>query len=120
MQLQLAFVILMLALACSYADERDKQATTLKREQDVQPEGYSYSYETSNGISANERGALQNDAIAVQGNAQWTDPEGTPVQISYVADENGYQPTGSHVPQVPEYVLRAIEYIRTHPPPPAK
>lgn len=29
---------------------------------------------------------------AIQGSYQYVSPDGTPVQFSYVADENGYQP----------------------------
>ena len=32
------------------------------------------------------------------GEVSWTSPEGEQVQFSYVADENGYQASGSHDP----------------------
>lgn len=93
----------------------------MRQDADVHPEGYSYSYETSNGISAQEQGRLQGDAIAAQGSFQYTASDGSPIQVSYVADENGFQPQGAHLPTpppIPDHVLKALEYIRTHPPPP--
>lgn len=81
-------------------------------------------YETDNGISAQESAQTRqigNDlAQAVQGSYSYTSPEGEVVQISYVADENGYQASGSHIPTpppVPAAILRALEYIRAHPQP---
>lgn len=97
----------------------DKDAQILRLGSDVQPEGYSYNYETSNGIAAQEQGRLSGEAIAAEGSFQYTAPDGTPVQSSYVANELGFQPQGSHLPTpppVPEYIIRALEYIRTHPP----
>lgn len=55
---------------------------------------------------------------AAQGSFQYTSPEGVPVQIQYVADENGFQPVGSVIPTpppIPEAIARSLEYIRTHP-----
>lgn len=34
----------------------------------------------------------EDEALEVQGSNQYTAPDGTPVQITYVANENGYQP----------------------------
>ncbi|XP_038220446.1 larval cuticle protein LCP-17-like [Zerene cesonia] len=105
----------------------ERDAKILKQDLDVGVEGqYQWVVETDNGISAQARGALnnpqaENPAQVVQGQAQWTSPEGEVVQFAYTADENGYQVQGSHVPTpppVPEAIIRALEYIRAHPPKP--
>ncbi|CAD7012865.1 unnamed protein product [Ceratitis capitata] len=83
---------------------------------DVRPDGFEYALETSNGIQAAHSGDQQGNA---HGDFQWVSPEGEHVQISYIADENGYQPKSDLLPTpppIPEAILRALEYIRTHPP----
>lgn len=88
------------------------------------PDGsYSYSYQTGNGIQAQEQGQLaqiskDEDAIQVQGSFSYTADDGSPVDLSYIADENGFQPKGDHLPiapPVPEAILRSLEYIAQHP-----
>lgn len=80
---------------------------------------YSFSYETENGISVQEEGTpLDNNNFLVQGGATWYAPDNTVVQLSYTADANGYQAVGTHIPTpppIPDYILRALEYIKTHP-----
>ncbi|KAJ2946978.1 hypothetical protein O0L34_g16324 [Tuta absoluta] len=99
-----------------------RSAEILKYGNDVNGDGsYSYFYETNNGIAAQEQGSPRNfggnppvaPAVA-QGSFSWTSPEGVPVAISYVADENGYQPQGDAIPTpppVPPQIARALEYI---------
>jgi hypothetical protein len=118
-----------LACAQQQVQQQDQQPpiAILRQAQDISPEGsYSYSYETENGIAAaesgeprvvNEEGAA---AVAAQGQFQYTAPDGTPIAVSYVADENGFQPQGAHLPvaqPIPEAIQRALDYIAAHPQP---
>ncbi|KAG7206510.1 hypothetical protein KM043_003855 [Ampulex compressa] len=88
------------------------------------PDGsYSYSYETGNGLKVEERGGQkrlseQEEALTVQGSYSFTLPDGTPVALSYVADENGFQPKADHLPTphpIPAGILKSLEYIAAHP-----
>lgn len=88
------------------------------------PDGsYSYSYETGNGIQAQEDGHLthqgtDDEAIEARGSFSYTDDDGQVIHLSYVANENGFQPEGSHLPTtppVPPLILKALEYIAAHP-----
>lgn len=73
-------------------------APIVKSVSDVSPDGsYGYEYETGNGISAKEHGVGGKGA---QGAFSYTAPDGQVVHLSYVADEHGFHPTGSHIPQV--------------------
>nr|CAI5864349.1 unnamed protein product [Callosobruchus analis] len=59
-------------------------------------------YETENGIAAQEQGRPRQIGpeapIVAQGSFSYTAADGTPIQLSYVADENGFQPQGAHLP----------------------
>ncbi|XP_058800757.1 endocuticle structural glycoprotein ABD-4-like [Phymastichus coffea] len=94
------------------------------------PDGtYNWSYETENGIKAEEHGELKavarsadneegRQAIAAQGAYSYTAPDGTLFEVKYVADENGFQPQGAHLPvapAIPEAIQRSLEWIATHP-----
>ncbi|XP_002007012.3 endocuticle structural protein SgAbd-6 [Drosophila mojavensis] len=54
------------------------------------------SYETIDGISRQETAELKHagtglEAIAVQGSIHWVEPNGVHYELSYLADENGFQ-----------------------------
>ncbi|CAG9785098.1 unnamed protein product [Diatraea saccharalis] len=93
----------------------------IKQQQEVNFDGsYQYSYETGNGIAAQEQGYLKNagvkdaEAQVAQGSFAYTSPEGVPISVSYIADENGFRAEGAHLPTpppVPEAIARALQYI---------
>ncbi|GBP72128.1 Flexible cuticle protein 12 [Eumeta japonica] len=93
-------VVLSLLAAASAApqgpDARD--ATILRQDSDVRPDGYNLAYETSNGNKHEEQGQLvnvgtDNESISVRGSYAWVGPDGVTYVVTYVADENGFQPT---------------------------
>ncbi|XP_063821350.1 larval cuticle protein LCP-14-like [Ostrinia nubilalis] len=102
-------------------DGKDASADTVRSEVQVNPDSYAYTYETSNGISAEAQGVVKElekgvQTLVVRGQFQYQSPEG-PVSVTYVADENGYQPQSDLIPTappVPAGILRALEYIKTH------
>lgn len=62
-----------------------------------------FSYETSNGISSEESGEVKNEgredeSIAVRGQFSFVGPDGVTYTVQYIADENGFQPQGAHIP----------------------
>lgn len=128
-------------IGISQAQDSDQDAFVQEQSQVVNPDGsYSYVWRTSNGINAEESGV---GGVIAQGSYDFVSSDGVPVSIQYVADENvnnfrssardsrkalnlhfisfqGYRATGDLIPQppaIPEYILRALEYIRNNPPP---
>lgn len=80
------------------------------------------SFETSNGISHQESGQpkqVDNETPVVsQGSDSYTAPDGQQVSITYIADENGFQVQGSHIPTappIPPEIQRALEWNAAHP-----
>ncbi|XP_050342360.1 larval cuticle protein 1-like [Nymphalis io] len=72
--------------------------------------GYFYNYETENGIQRVEHGEVKEVAdedkkihpvVVVRGSYSYTDENGKPEIINYVADENGYRPEGDSIPKAP-------------------
>lgn len=56
---------------------------------------YQYSYLSGDGSQQQARGFVKNlgqkeiEAQVVQGSYSYTSPDGTPISVSYIADENG-------------------------------
>ncbi|XP_044739545.1 larval cuticle protein LCP-17-like [Chrysoperla carnea] len=79
---------------------------------------FRYQYETGNGISAEAEGVLKNagteaEAFVIRGRTYHKSPEGQEVALSYTADEFGYHPESPVLPvgpEVPEYIIRSLEY----------
>lgn len=75
------------------------------------------SYETGNGISAQEQGELKNagseaEAQSVAGSFSYTSDDGQKITLTYTADENGFQPQGDHLPTpppIPPEILKSLE-----------
>lgn len=109
--------VLFLVISISYAGDLDKDAIVTRFENVIDPEGtYQFGYETTNGIIANEEGE---GGVRAQGFYRYVSPEGQNIEINYIADENGYQPTGDHLPRspdIPELIQRALDYVLANSP----
>nr|XP_023015398.1 pupal cuticle protein 20-like [Leptinotarsa decemlineata] len=73
---------------------------------------YRFSYETGNGISAQEQGDARGDGTRAHGGFSYSSPEGQQIQLQYTADENGFHASGAHLPTpppIPEAIQRSIE-----------
>lgn len=113
------------------------------------------SYETGNGIQAQEQGYLKNagvkdqEAQVAQGSYSYTGPDGIPITVTYIADENGqyfqmewllpliiyvlfvlncnfffvgFRAEGAHLPTpppIPEAIQKALQLIQSQPAQPA-
>ncbi|XP_054085782.1 pupal cuticle protein Edg-78E [Zeugodacus cucurbitae] len=66
---------------------------------------FHYEFQTSNGITTKAAG----NEFGHTGVVQYISAEGIPITMTYVADANGYHPTGEHIPKLPEQVLATLK-----------
>ncbi|XP_065171699.1 flexible cuticle protein 12-like [Atheta coriaria] len=98
-------VAALVAVALAAPQGSDKDATVLRNDlENIGVDGYNWGYETSNGIKAEEQGTLnnagsENESISVRGSFTYTGADGVTYTVNYVADENGFQPEGAHIPK---------------------
>lgn len=76
------------------------------------------SYETGNGIKAQEEGELkpggEEGIQSAVGSFSYTAPDGTEIKLEYTADENGFVPVGDHLPTpppIPPEIQKALDEI---------
>ena len=83
---------------------------------------FRWSYENSDGSVAQQDGYIKNPQEpdpeqriqVIQGSYSYTSPEGVPITVTYVADENGFNAQGDHLPTpppVPEAIQKALDII---------
>ncbi|XP_043861991.1 larval cuticle protein 65Ag1 [Drosophila santomea] len=90
------------ALAAPPAIQQDAQV--LRFDSDVLAEGYKFAVETSDGKLHQEEGQLKDvgtdhEALVVRGSYAYVGDDGQTYSIQYLADENGFQPEGAHLPR---------------------
>lgn len=93
------------SLAAPVDDSSNAQILRYENE-NIGIDGYKFAYETSDGVSRQEEAELknagsENEAMSVRGSVTWTSPEGQVFTLNYIADENGYQAQGDHLPVAP-------------------
>ncbi|KAJ2946964.1 hypothetical protein O0L34_g16312 [Tuta absoluta] len=93
-------LVAMVAAAPQAADPNPNQDIQLLRfETDNDGLGsYNFAYEQSDGSKREEKGELKNagaedEGIVMRGSYSWVGPDGVTYTVTYVADENGFQPT---------------------------
>ncbi|KAL4714985.1 hypothetical protein ACJJTC_003136 [Scirpophaga incertulas] len=94
--------------------EFDRTAYVINYDSVITPEGYAFSYDTSNGIHADESG-ITKDGTKAKGSYSYIGDDGKLYSITYTADENGYRPYGEHLPTpppIPEAIQRVIEKVK--------
>ncbi|KAL5293250.1 hypothetical protein ACFFRR_011797 [Megaselia abdita] len=101
------FVIVLACLAAVAFAAPAEEVQILRLDSEVGPESFQYGFETSDGNKQEAEGHLENagteeEAIAVRGSFSFIADDGQTYTVNYVADKNGYQPQGAHLPVAPE------------------
>ncbi|XP_013174395.1 PREDICTED: endocuticle structural glycoprotein ABD-4-like [Papilio xuthus] len=83
------------------------------------PDGsYRWALQTDGGIYHEQRG-VQSNGLVVEGQYQYTAPDGQIIHVLYKADEHGFHAEGAHIPTpppIPPAIQRALDYLATIPP----
>ncbi|EDW33394.1 GL15521 [Drosophila persimilis] len=99
MKFLIVFVALFAVVLAAPADD----VTVLRQISEVGPESFSNVYETSDGTSVQSEGQLknigaENEGIVSRGSYKFVADDGQTYTVNWVADENGFQPSGAHLP----------------------
>lgn len=117
-------VVIALASCVAAAPAEDVIPIVSQSQEGPNPDGsYKWSYESGNGIKAQEEGHLENagqenEAMNAQGSFSYPSDDGQQISLTYVANEEGFQPQGAHLPTTPEIpplIQKALEWIAAHP-----
>ncbi|XP_071520567.1 endocuticle structural glycoprotein SgAbd-5-like [Panulirus ornatus] len=108
MDARLCFLVLVAVAAAvasntrrTYGGQSANTASIVRDERTQNDHGeYSFQYETSDGVARHESGS-QRDGQVAQGGWRYTSPEGEAVDITFVADHEGYKPQGDVLPVAP-------------------
>ncbi|CAG9560437.1 unnamed protein product [Danaus chrysippus] len=125
--MKIIIALSLLAVAFAAPQAPSEPIPILRQNSESNPDGsFQYSFETGNGIAAEASGGLKDvgaeePALQIQGQFQYPSEDGSSIQLSYIANENGYQPQGSILPTpppIPADIQRALDYLATAPPQP--
>ncbi|XP_076637036.1 cuticular protein 17 [Colletes latitarsis] len=119
----LVFLALVAAALCQEYFRQPEKILTESRDLGDNRGHYSFNYETEGGIVQKETGSRKyagtpSETQLIQGSVQYNAPDGTPIAISWTADEFGTQVAGTHVPTpppIPPAIQRALEWIAKQP-----
>ncbi|KAJ8937324.1 hypothetical protein NQ318_008286, partial [Aromia moschata] len=125
-QVSLFYICVHLALSAPQGNTPEP-IKIISQSNEISPDGgYQWSYESANGIKADETGTLKKtndpenpEAIVAQGSFSYSDPEGNQISLTYTADdEGGFQPQGAHLPTpppIPPNIQKALDWIASQP-----
>ncbi|XP_042891713.1 cuticle protein CP14.6-like [Penaeus japonicus] len=103
----LACVAAVAFAAPQYSSSEEVEFVPILKDDRVHEEDgtYSFDFEAANGIRFSQAGSPDGDedAVITAGEYSYTAPDGTEIHLRFVADDNGFQPEGDHLPVAPEF-----------------
>ncbi|XP_042890996.1 cuticle protein AMP1A-like [Penaeus japonicus] len=102
------------AVALARPQAPESEAETLLDERSDNGDGnFQYTFETSNGIRANKVGTPGSEGQSnMEGSFSFPLADGTIAEVSFIADENGYQPSSDLLPVGPPPPEHVHELLR--------
>ncbi|KAL5287365.1 lea-1 family protein [Megaselia abdita] len=80
-------------------------------------EGGDGSFREEKGLISDAHGAEDDKKVSISGSYKYIDADGKEVEVHYTADENGFVPIGTNIP---ESISNAAKAIHDHPEPHSK
>merc|ERR1712071_119390 len=119
MKSMILIAVFLAVAAAAPAPQESQPILILKQSQnhDTEKQVYSFSYKTENGISVSESGVQKQigakaDEAGTVSQGKYSYPEDSVTYtVTWVADENGFQATGDHLPTpppMPEHVVKML------------
>jgi len=123
---EMKFVIIAALLAVASAAPAELDAPVVgivSSTREMNDDGsYSFSFESEDGTKVEESGSQkqvgetpEETGTVSKGSYSFTDPEGNVLTVNWVADENGFQATGDHLPTpppMPEHVVKLLADLK--------
>merc|ERR1711955_196000 len=119
-----SMILLAVFLAVAAAAPQETKVILIKSQtqnHDTEKQEYSFSYEAENGISVSESGVQkqigdkpEESGTVSQGKFSYPE-DGVTYTITWVADENGFQAKGDHLPTpppMPEHVVKILADLK--------
>lgn len=99
-------IVFALCFAAALAAPPTGDVTLLKSDFVNDGNTYNFGFEQSDGQTRTEQGEVknvgsENEAISVRGSFSFVADDGQTYTVTYVADENGFQPSAPHLPVGP-------------------
>merc|ERR1712071_12827 len=119
MKSMILIAVFLAVAAADPAPQESQPILILKQSQnhDTEKQEYSFSYEAENGISVSESGVQkqigatpEESGTVSQGTYSYPE-EGVTYTITWVADENGFQATGDHLPTPPPMPAHVVKLL---------
>lgn len=100
-----SFIVLVALFAVALARPSDEHI--IRSESNIEPHGFQFTVETSDGSNHNAEGQLkdigtEHEGLVVHGSFSFVADDGKTYTVKYIADENGFQPQGKHLPAGPD------------------
>ncbi|XP_046636218.1 endocuticle structural glycoprotein SgAbd-3-like isoform X2 [Daphnia pulicaria] len=121
MKFIVALAFLAVALAAPQADKKPVEIISSNSEMNADG-SYSFAFESEDGTKVSESGSQkqvgpkpEDIGTVSKGSYSYTSPDGVVITVNWVADENGFQATGDHLPTpppMPEHVVKMLADLK--------